>query len=297
MSPHQALLKVKKNFRHFTWCIKGEISPSLHSLPENISLFALDEYILRQLAEESNGEKNGEKVMPACYLRTSPSKRAQYIRSGLEFVIGISDTKKNALTVFEKIRQYFAKRLHVDSNHTKLFLSHLERPIPFIGYEFFKHGRNRSYVNSHTERHPDHRPSAEKISLRIPARKIKEFARLKGYGRMEQNVITHRRNIIHKPEREILGIYNSELKSFTEYYRLAENLHHLGKLYYLAEGSFIKTIACKRKSTCAKTARSMRAHMQGALALVEKSPKSMNEIYPFIKLSNYLKETRQHLQR
>lgn len=326
-SPHQALRNVREHFGHFTWCIKGEIGPSmsnhkaligllstkirdrrflqlikntfkagvldkdsflpLRSLFEKIYLLALDEFILEQLQEF-----RGENEMTIFHLQTGHLERTQYIRSGFEFVIGIYATKKNALTVLEKLQHFFAKRHHLDSNDRKLFLSHLEKPIPFLGYEFFKQGSSRRRVPPYKEWHPAHRPSAEKIRLQIPSLKIKEFARLKGYGRIENDAITHRRNLINKPEREILDIYNGELKYFTQYYRLAENFHHLGKLFYLAEGSFIKTIACKRNSTYAKTARSMRAFKQGALALVDKKPDGMTEICQFIKLSNFLKGTR-----
>lgn len=324
-SPHQALLNVRESFAQLTWCIKGEISPSvlnhsapmklisrritdrrflhliktaltrgvltkehcfpLRSLLESIYLLAVDEAIRIQLLNFAAVEKCN-----ACNVQTRHFERTHYIRSGFEFVIGICDTKKNALTILEKLQQFFVKRLHLDSNNGKLFLSHLEKPIPFLGYEFLKEGRNRSLANTFKERHPAHQPNAQKIRLQIPSQKIKEYARLKGYGRIENNVISHRRNLINKPERQILGIYNGELRCFAQYYRLAENSHHLGKLFYFAEGSFIKTIACKRKSTYAKTAKSMRTHKQGALAVAEKNPNGIIEICQFIKLSNFLRE-------
>src|SRR5699024_1730118 len=103
--PHQALLNVREHFGYLTWCIKGEISPSvpnhkalirlisrkisdrrflqliknaltagvldnkhclpLRSLLENIYLLALDEFILEQLEEF-----HGEIEMTTCHLGT-----------------------------------------------------------------------------------------------------------------------------------------------------------------------------------------------------------------------------------
>lgn len=340
-TPHRALLSIKERFGRLTWCIKGEISPSvfnhkvmikliskkisdrrflyliknvltsgvldnsnshpLRLLLKEISLIAMDDTIIEELKEFY-----GEKENNGCLLQTRGVKRTEYIRSDLEFVIGICDSKKSARTVLEKLQQFFEKRLRIDSDQMKLFLSHLEKPIPFRGYEFYRNGRNkeslykgsnRSYHYTIEKQTHENPPIAEVIRLQIPAQKIREFVRQKGYGRMENYEIHHRPNLINKTEREILAFYNGELRRFAGYYRLAENFHHLEKLFYIAEGSLIKTIACKRSSTCAKTARSMRVYKQGTLALAEKDACGVKEILPFIKFSNLLKENKKLLKR
>lgn len=340
-TPHRALLNIRERFGRLTWCIKGEITPivfnhkvliklisgkisdrrflhliknaltsgvldnknSLHLclLLKEISLLALDEMIIEGLEEFY-----GEQEMKCCLSQKRDVKRTEYIRSDLEFVIGICDSKNNARTVLEKLQCFFEKQLRVDSDQIRLFLSHLEKPIPFLGYEFLKFGRNkeslhkgsnRSYYHAMEKRNYKYLSIDEIIRLQIPVQKIREFVRRKGYGRMETYEIHHRPNLMNKTEREILALYNSELRRIAGYYKLAENFHHLEKLFYLAEGSFIKTIACKRSSTYAKTARSLRAYKQGTLALAEKDARGVTEIFPFIKFSNLLKKNKKLLKR
>src|SRR5699024_9185277 len=101
------------------------------------------------------------------------------------------------------------------------------------------------------------------IKLEIPEKKIKEFAIKNGYGNLDTFKIIHRANLINNSELEILYTYNAELRGIANYYKLANNYHHLDKLFHLAESSFIKTIANKRRSTSMKVATSMRSHKQG----------------------------------
>lgn len=82
--------------------------------------------------------------------------------------------------------------------------------------------------------------------------------------------------------------YNKELETIANYYKLADNFHLLKKLFYLAERSFLKTIAFKRRSTSKKVAMRMRRYQQGRLCLVQH--KQGNQIvHTFLKLKDLKK--------
>ena len=80
--------------------------------------------------------------------------------------------------------------------------------------------------------------------------------------------------------------YNAELRGIADYYKLANNYHHLDRLFYLAESSFIKTMANKRRSTSAKVANSMRKHKQGVLCLVRYDKKGNEMLHQFVRLKD-----------
>ena len=102
---------------------------------------------------------------------------------------------------------------------------------------------------------------------------------------------THRTGLLQKQETEILTIYNKELESFANYYKLANNFHTLNRLFYLAKSSFIKTIANKRKSTARKVVRSMKINnRQGTLCLIKN-----NKVYSFIRLKDVRKRANEFI--
>src|SRR5690625_7552276 len=80
--------------------------------------------------------------------------------------------------------------------------------------------------------------------------------------------------------------YKAVRRGNANYYRLANNYHHFDRLFYLAESSFIKTMANKRRSTSAKVANSMRKHKQGVLCLVRYDKKGNEVLHQFIRLKD-----------
>lgn len=294
----EALKMIKKCFYSFTWCIKGEIfadTLNIHVLRTVLAgkindkrfLYLLQKVLASKILEYKQAE-SFRLLMEHIYLleidqfvkayRESkfPRKRGegertvqmQYVRFGREFAVGLSCTKKQAFIMQKELEAFLKDRLQIDSDkESRIFLSHLSKTIPFLGYKFCKvkkmqkkcfqgEGKFSKPVNA------DDRARMYKIVLLIPKRKMREFARKHGYGRLENGATLHRKKLLHKSEQEIAEIYHAELKRFAQYYSLAANFHHMDKLIYLARGSFLKTIAAKRKSTVAKTAKRLKKQKQ-----------------------------------
>lgn len=215
-------------------------------------------------------------------------QRIKYVRYADDFVIGIAGSKQSAMKMKETIQYFLEKELHLELSDEKTLVTHLENPIPFLGYQFHKWNEVKvKRVTYKNQKHPlKKRTLSGAIKLEIPEKKIKEFAIKNGYGNLDNFKIIHRAKLINNSEMEILHTYNAELRGIANYYKLANNYHHLDKLFYLAESSFIKTIANKRRSTSMKVASSMRTHKQGVLSLVRKNKDGNEKLHQFVKLKD-----------
>lgn len=215
-------------------------------------------------------------------------RRMKYVRYADDFVIGIAGSRRSAVIMKEKIKHFLKEELLLDLNEEKTLITHLEHPIPFLGYEFRRW--NEIKVKRVMYKNQKHllkkRTLSGAIKLEIPEKKIKEFAIKNGYGNLDTFKIIHRAKLINNSELDILYTYNAELRGIANYYKLANNYHHLDKLFYLAESSFIKTIANKRRSTSMKAATSMRTHKQGVLCLTRKDKQGNERLHQFVKLKD-----------
>jgi len=202
-------------------------------------------------------------------------RRMQYVRYADDFVIGIAGPKEEAKTIKMKVKEFLDQNLALELSEEKTLITHLENEIQFLGYQFFKWNRERVVkVKYKNHSHPlVKRTLSGAIKLEIPRQKMIEYAKKQEYGSIEILRSDHRPKLINNSEIEILYTYNTELRGFANFYKLANNYHHLDHLFHLAQYSFLKTLANKRKSTVAKVATELRSHIQGELCLLIGSKK------------------------
>ncbi|OZU89822.1 RNA-directed DNA polymerase [Virgibacillus indicus] len=215
-------------------------------------------------------------------------QRMKYVRYADDFVIGIAGNKARAMKIKELARNFLEHELELELSEEKTLITHLENSILFLGYEFRRWNEVKvKGVTYKNQKHPlKKRTLSGAIKLEIPEKKIKAFSIKNGYGNLDTFKITHRTKLINNSELEILYTFNAELRGIANYYKLANNYHHLDKLFYLAESSFIKTIANKRRSTSMKVATSMRTHKQGVLCLMRKDKYGNDKHHQFVKLKD-----------
>ena len=215
-------------------------------------------------------------------------RRMKYVRYADDFVIGIAGNKEHAMKIKELAGKFLENELALELSEEKTLVTHLENPVPFLGYEF----RTWQEVKVKRVKYKNYGQPLKKrtlsgaIKLEIPSSKIKDFALKNNYGNLDDFKITHRTKLINNSELEILMTYNAELRGIANYYKLANNYHHLDRLFYLAESSFIKTMANKRRSTSAKVANSMRKHKQGVLCLVRYDKKGNEILHQFVRMKD-----------
>lgn len=232
--------------------------------------------------------KRKQVLIPSVNPMDKNYQRMKYVRYTDDFVIGIAGSKHSAMNIKETMKDFLKFELHLVLSEEKTLITHLENPIPFLGYEFRKWDEIKvTRISYKNHKHPmKKRTLSGAIKLEIPEKKIKGFAITNGYGNLDNFKIIHRAKLINNSELEILYTYNAELRGIANYYKLANNYHHLDKLFYLAESSFIKTIANKRRSTSMKVASSMRTHKQGVLCLVRKDTNGNEKLHQFVKLKD-----------
>jgi len=215
-------------------------------------------------------------------------RRMKYVRYADDFVIGIAGTKEEAKAIKNKVRKFLYEELHLELSKEKTLITHLENKIPFLGYEFSRWQVTKVVkVQYENYKHPlKKRTLSGAIKLEIPKKRIKQFALKQGYGNLDTFDITHRAKLLNNTELEILYTYNTQLRGIANYYKLANNYHHLDPLFYLAEGSFVKTLANKRRSTSSKVFSSLKRHIQGELCLLTKNKDGKVKTHKLVKLKH-----------
>lgn len=214
-------------------------------------------------------------------------ERIKYVRYEDDFVIGIAGSKKQARQLKGLVGKFLQYELRLTLHEEKTLITHLRKRVPFLGYEFhlIQNEKVKKHMQSKSKRIQKHFHT-KTIKLEIPIRKIKQYALINNYGNLDDFNITHRTGLINMSEIDILKVYNKELQTIANYYQLAHNYHHLKQLFYVAEGSFLKTLANKRRSTVSKVAKSLKKHKQGRLSLIQTDEKGNKIVHSFLRLKD-----------
>ncbi len=296
----KALSHIKNNWGKFTWCLKGEIIHVNESLDETILMNNLSKNINDQQLLKINEIKN---AMPNYYYNRIPHSRTlnpifflhefdafikseigkinkpfDYVRYGNHFVLGFSSSKQDVKKIFEKIIHFINEYLKLQLCEKHSGINHLEKRTPFLGYHFKKVNKR-----SHSKRNPKTSNESE-IKLEIPREMMQKFIKAQGYGNLDNFTSTERKYLVNETELTILKTYNRELRMFYRYYKLADNVNELKKVFHLAESSFIKTLAYKRRSRVKRVAISLRRARQGFLSIAIKDQNGHIQLYSFVKL-------------
>ncbi|GAE30214.1 group II intron reverse transcriptase/maturase [Halalkalibacter hemicellulosilyticus] len=290
---HDALSYLQKTFVKVTWCVEGTIQLKDVQLitqltnflsrkidDERFMTFIVDLITMEQRWEKERTNDLTDKTMVrsiciSIFLKqvdcdvqqiwTNMNRTIYYVRCNEHFRIGVCGRKFDALTLVKHMNQLYSVSKAFEMN-----ISHLSSLSRFLRYDIVVKrdaSRNQTF-----------------ISLQIPYTEMKQMIRKLGYGDVEQKKIFHRPKLVHKSEPSIIRIFNAELLRMTSYYKLASNRSLLRQLYYYAEGSFVKTIACKRRSTSRKVALKMRRNSQGRLMIWDKQKDGTEVGYTFLKL-------------
>jgi Type II intron maturase len=93
----------------------------------------------------------------------------------------------------------------------------------------------------------------------VDSEKLSEFCHRKGYGDYAKPQPSRNPKWLQVDDEEILLGYNAEMRGIANYYALASGAKQgLSKLMYLAESSFLKTLASKHDTTARKIASKLR---------------------------------------
>ena len=173
-------------------------------------------------------------------------RRLRYVRYADDFVLGFIGPKAEAQQVKESLETFLRDTLKLELSKEKTLITHAtSQAARFLGYELVNQQANdqldptgRRRVNG-------------RIGLRVPADVIEQHCQ----AYMRKGKPAHHSFLIHDEDYSIVARYQSEYRGVVEYYILAYNVSHFGRLHWVMEWSLAKTLAAKHKTSCAQVFR------------------------------------------
>ena len=180
-------------------------------------------------------------------------RRLRYVRYADDFVLGFSGPKAEAEQIRGFLGTFLRDSLKLELSKEKTLITHaISQAAKFLGYELVnqqandKHDRNgRRKVNG-------------RIGLRVPAKVIEQHCQ----AYMANGKPAHRNELLGDDDFTIVDKYQSEFRGIVQYYLLAHNVSHFGRLQWVMEWSLAKTLAGKHQTTCQKVFRRYKSTTQ-----------------------------------
>jgi len=179
-------------------------------------------------------------------------RRLWYVRYADDFLLGFIGPKAEALNIKQQLGAYLRDQLKLELSEQKTLVTHASDEVAkFLGYEVHayhadaKHDqRGRRCINGG-------------IGLRVPRHVV--TAKAEKY--MQNGKPIHLKQRVEDTAYSIVAQYQAEYSGVVQYYRMAYNLHTLGRLRRAAEGSLAKTLAQKLRLSCGKVYRKFRKNL------------------------------------
>ena len=168
-------------------------------------------------------------------------RRLWYVRYADDFLLGVVGSKSEALDIKQKIATFLRDELKLELSDEKTLVTHArDECAKFLGYEI--------HILHADDKH-DHRGQRcinGSVGLRVPKSVIENHC-----GKyMRSTKPIHLTQRVNDDIYSIVAQYQAEYRGIVQYYRMAYNLHTMGKLKRIMELSLVKTLAKKLKTTC-----------------------------------------------
>jgi RNA-directed DNA polymerase len=216
-----------------------------------------------------------QKRLPASDPLDPNYRRLHYVRYADDFLIGIIGARQDAQSVFEEVKAFLDTTLKLATSEEKSGIHHAKEGTTFLGYvvqtftsELMHMIRSKNFTRVGAAMR---RVLREKIQLRIPQTLMSEFCQRKGYGDYEKLQPSRNPIWLQMDDEEILLGYNAEMRGIANYYALATGAKRgLQRLMFMAESSFLRTLADKHDMTATAVASKLR---QGRDFVITTQPK------------------------
>ena len=173
-------------------------------------------------------------------------RRLRYVRYADDFALGYAGSKAEAEQVKESLETFLRDTLKLELSREKTLITHAtSQAAKFLGYELVN-----QQANDKLDRNGWRKVNG-RIGLRVPAQVIEQHCQ----AYMRNGKPAHRSYLLHDEDYSIVDRYQSEYRSVVQYYLLAYNVSHFGRLHGVMEMSLARTLAAKHKSTARKMRR------------------------------------------
>lgn len=238
----------------------------------------------RRLLTEKIHEIDREKLtMPYSDPFDTSFKRLQYVRYADDFLIGVIGSKEDAIAIKEKVKAFVAETLKLELSDEKTLITHSEKSARFLGYDIYVR-RSAATKRNKTGRLCRHLNGT--VCLEMPNELMRK--KLIEYGAMTIEKTVHDKDnwkakaryyLKDNDDLEILDQYNSEIRGFRNYYRIANNAAHASSFGYIMQYSMFKTFATKYRTTMRRMITKLRIGKNFGVHFIDKKEKSKTRLF------------------
>ena len=173
-------------------------------------------------------------------------RRLRYVRYADDFVLGFIGPKAEAEQIKESLETFLRDTLKLELSREKTLITHAtSQAAKFLGYELV----NQQANDKHDPK--GRRRVNGRIGLRVPAKVIEQHC----HAYMGNGKPVHRSVLIHDDDFTTVSRYQAEFRGVVQYYLLALNVSHFGKLQWVMGQSLAKTLAAKHQTSTRKMVR------------------------------------------
>lgn len=210
-------------------------------------------------------------------------KRLQYVRYADDFLVGVIGSKEDAIAIKEQVKAFVADTLMLELSDEKTLITHSEKRARFLGYDIYvrrsaatkkdKAGRLCRHLNG-------------TVCLEMPTELMRK--KLLEYGAMTIEKTVYGKDnwkakaryyLKDNDDLEILDQYNSEIRGFRNYYRIANNAAHASSFGYIMQYSMFKTFATKYRTTMRRVIGKLRIGKNFGVRFADKKGKTKTRLF------------------
>ncbi|CDX00017.1 Group II intron-encoded protein LtrA [Desulfitobacterium hafniense] len=210
-------------------------------------------------------------------------KRLQYVRYADDFLIGVIGSKEDAIAIKEQVKAFVADTLILELSDEKTLITHSEKRARFLGYDIYVR-RSAATKKDKTGRLCRHLNGT--VCLEMPTelmrKKLLEYSAMTiektVYGKDNWKAKA-RYYLKDNDDLEILDQYNSEIRGFRNYYRIANNAAHASSFGYIMQYSMFKTFATKYRTTMRRMIGKLRIGKNFGVRFTDKKGKTKTRLF------------------
>ena len=166
-------------------------------------------------------------------------RRLRYVRYADDFVLGFIGPKAEAGQIKESLETFLRDTLKLELSKEKTLITHAtSQAARFLGYELVN-----QQANDKLDRNGRRKVNG-RLGLRVPAKVIEQHCQTY----MVNGKPAHRNEMLADDDYTIISRYQAEFRGVVQYYMLALNVSHFGKLQWVMQQSLAKTLAAKHKT-------------------------------------------------
>lgn len=210
-------------------------------------------------------------------------KRIQYTRYADDFIIGVIGSKEEAVKIKQQIFDFLGEQLKLELSLDKTLITHSKKRARFLGFDI--HVR-RSNVVKGTSGNKKRRVLNGTVALEVPMdiikRRLLDYSAMKiertVYGKENWNPKA-RYYLKDNDDLEIMEQYNSEIRGFRNYYRIANNAAFMNSFGYIMQYSMFKTYATKYQTSMRTMMNKFRVGKDFGVTYTDKSGKQKVRLF------------------